>query len=918
MCNKITVFLVLVFQSVVWQLFAAPIHNLNVENGLSNNFIHTIFQDSEGFVWIGTETGLDRYDGVSVQSYARRFHMPLKGAVQSIAESAPGQLVLGTSWGAFCYNVRSNHIQSFDFGVQGIDVRAVAVDKNGLLYFGTDKGLYRMNKSNESGIKRLPARMAAYPVVAFVKNNEEQVFAVGEHTLMRLSPGGFMPEALQIPAIKSAVFSDGRIYLGTIAGLYSFDIKTKDLKAVAGSEHMLVMSVCGAGKGMIYAGTDNNGLIAFDTHTGKQEQILHKPNVRPGLSSNSIYAVYHTQDVLFAGTFNHGLDIIPLQNATKFSTIDFLVKTGSSIRAQYIATNGLRYLGTRDGHFLCMDASGKILFNIATGFHSRVITTITAFPGNENMLLVGTFGDGVQLFDLKKRRFSALTNESLLQNARVYKFLSVKGNEIWIATLNGLFRYGIENGSVRRFDLLEACGSNELFAMDADAAGNIWIGTKTGVCYFDTHTQKATQPAVLEKYRYQCSSVYTDSKKNIWFCFNKGGVLKINRKAEPDLWLTNEILIPENAPSSVIEDRQGRIWIGSSKGLFVLNERNELHAFGQEDGLEGMNICPESALMDADAKLWWTNEFGLISFIDNEQARNSFLPNVRLNSFVINGTAYDPDTLTFVEKVADMEYKIRIKGKNNNNIGFGFTALSYVFPHKNRFFVRMQGVDSTYKALPGGQNVIFYNKLGAGTYTLEVLAANNDGVRSKEPLVLRFVVDPYFYETAWFVFLLILVGGGVLLYFTRHYIRLMRNRLSEQFSEIKRNRQQTHTLKIPETKGNDIIAALTQWMETEKAYLNPELRQADVADALKCQVHELSQVLNVQLGQSFPDFVNSYRVEEFLIRVTQPESDKYTLSAIAMQCGFSSKSSFLRAFKKINGMTPTEYLREKGFQQKDV
>jgi ligand-binding sensor domain-containing protein len=165
--------------------------------------------------------------------------------------------------------VRTNHIQPFDFGVQGIDVRAVAVDKAGTLYFGTDKGLYRMNKSNESGIKRLPARMAAYPVVAFVKDEEEQIFAVGEYTLMRLSSGASVPETLQIPAIKSAVFSDGRIYLGTIAGLYSFDINTKDLKAVTGSEHMSVMSVCGAGKGTIYAGTDNNGLIAFDTQRFK-------------------------------------------------------------------------------------------------------------------------------------------------------------------------------------------------------------------------------------------------------------------------------------------------------------------------------------------------------------------------------------------------------------------------------------------------------------------------------------------------------------------------------------------------------------------------------------------------------------------------------------------------------------------------
>lgn len=898
MLKKYTLLLVLIIQCLVFQLPAAPVNNLNVDNGLSNNFIHTVFQDSDGFIWIGTETGLDRYDGVSVKSYALRFNPPLKGAVQSIAETAPGNLILGTSWGAFIYNFRSNKIKAFDFGVQGIDVRAVALDKAGTIYFGTDKGLYKLS--------HVPRLVSDYPVIAFAKNDKQEVYAVSDNKLMLISSGDLKPFHLNIPSVKSACFSGESLFLGTISGLYALDVKTNEIKAVGDFKNISVLAVSEVGKGVLYTGTDNFGLIKYDLKTGKQEQLQHNTN---GLSSNSIYAIYHTQGVLFSGTFDHGLDIIPLKTASKFHTVDILTKTGSTVRSQYIDSNGFRYLGTRDGHFICLDKNGKILYNINSGFQSRVITTIAAYPGNDNLLLVGTFGDGIQLFDKLKRRFCKLTYEGSVKNARVYKFLTFNNNEIWIATLNGLIRYEVKSGNISRYDLQVACGSNELFSLTSDEKNNIWIGAKTGICYFDTKNLKVSQSAELNKYRYQCSSVYRDSKNNIWFCFNKGGVLKINNKAQPEIWLTKEIMIPENAPSSVIEDNHGRIWIGSSKGLFVLNNLNEIHSFGREDGLEGMNICPESALMDDNGKLWWSNEFGLISFIDNNKSVNNYLPNLQLNSLVVNGSDYDPDTLDFVQKKSGNEYEIRLKGKSKNNVGFGFTALSYVFPHKNRFFVRLLGSDSTFVSLPVGQNAVSYNNLATGAHFLEVIAANNDGIRSTEPLILKLVISPYFYETAWFVLLLILAGSLVLVYFTRHYIRLMRSRLTQQFSEIKRNRQQTPLLKIPENKGNDIISSLKQWMETDKAYLNSELRQADVADAISCQVHELSQVLNVQLGQSFPDFVNNYRINEFLYQVKQPESDKYTLTAIAMQCGFSSKSSFLRAFKKVTGMTPSEYLR---------
>ena len=98
-------------------------HNLNIESGLSSNYIRTIYKDSQGFVWIGTDTGLDRFDGSQITSYAKRFKTPLKGAVQSLLELRNNLFLVATSWGAFQYDVNKNEIKSVDFGFPTIDVR---------------------------------------------------------------------------------------------------------------------------------------------------------------------------------------------------------------------------------------------------------------------------------------------------------------------------------------------------------------------------------------------------------------------------------------------------------------------------------------------------------------------------------------------------------------------------------------------------------------------------------------------------------------------------------------------------------------------------------------------------------------------------------------------------------------------------
>src|SRR5665647_456062 len=124
------------------------VKNLNFETGLSSNFIRTIYKDSEGLIWIGTDTGLDSYDGLQIVNYGKRFSTPLKGAVQSILECENDIFWIGNEQGAFLYNKRGNHIAVVDFNKPTISVRKIFRASDKMIYFATDRGLYILDSIN--------------------------------------------------------------------------------------------------------------------------------------------------------------------------------------------------------------------------------------------------------------------------------------------------------------------------------------------------------------------------------------------------------------------------------------------------------------------------------------------------------------------------------------------------------------------------------------------------------------------------------------------------------------------------------------------------------------------------------------------------------------------------------------------------
>ena len=891
------------------------VKNLNLETGLSSNFVRTIYKDSKGLIWIGTDTGLDSYDGLQIVNYGKRFKTPLKGAVQSILESLDGTLWIGNEQGAFLYNKVGNKLSFVNFNKPTINVRKIIRTSNKNIYFATDKGLYILDSLNFKANPILLKKNLNEPpsLTGIIEDSQQRLWLSSLEGLFSYVPINKQVNLYRINSvyevniIRSIISIDkNKIALGTENGVFAFDTPSKSFSLISGTENKLVLSL-ETYKKELFIGTEANGVLIKNLESNETHTINNNA---------PIYSIlYDKSGLLWTGTFTEGVYYYNLLTNNKFNTIDLKNNFQIDVRSVYFHPNGNVYIGSRNG-FIIMTSDFKIKSFFqpfkTQGIRSRIITTICPYPGKNDLLLIGTFGGGASIFDIKSNKFYDFTTNSTFQNGTIYKFAADNNNNIWVATLNGLFKYNIQTKSLRKYDLSNVIGNNELFDIKIDHNNRLWIATRVGVCFYSLKNNNFVIPNTCKSFQYQCPAIYSDNSNNIWFCFNKGGVLEIDSKLLQKQWVTSKIGLPENAPSSLIEDKNSNMWIGTQKGLFKINKAGEIHSYGYEDGLTGLIFCPQSATKDPKGNLWWANEKGLVTYNYNLNATNKSVPGLIFTDLYINGSSYSTDTLNFIKQISTDKYTINIKGKTNNNLDFRIAALNFHNTKMNRYSYIMEDIDKTWSK-PTENNVIFYKDLPVGEHTLKILASNNDGVWTSQPLEIEIRISPYFYENTLFIITVIILLLGITFYYTRsHFVNIIEI-IKKQFEDTKSKQiagTGQQTLKISKSKSNEIRSNLILFMNEKKPFLNQELKLADIALELDFSVHEISQVLNTQIQLNFSDFINSYRVEEVKERIASGLYSKYTVSAVAEQCGFNSKTTFYRAFKKSMGVSPAVYFKE--------
>ncbi len=897
---------------------------LSVENGLSNNLVNGIYKDSYGFMWFGTLEGLDRYDGVEIRPYSSRFPETVEN-VLSITEDIGKHLWVGTATGLFRHNSLTDRFERIEIDKSNIKVHALAMLSDSSLCVGTNNGLYLVNTTNlqtEHVNLNDKQNKKAIDITGILPDNHGNCWLSTLTGLVRYSLATKKSDLFlfkSIPEDARNSFSaiciiQNKIYLGTSnQGIVEFDLSTKTFSRGINTDNKIILSISSDKKERLFVGTDGGGLKIINTRNQQIENIEKQENDPASISSNSIYSFYLDESNRYwIGTYSGGVSY------TKSTSGNFKLhpvstnfhEANKSIRSFYFAPDGNQYFGTRDG-FIQVSKSGTAKFYKTSladkdGLRSNIILAVFPYMGD---ILLGTYGGGISKFSVSQQKIMPFLENGLFSAGNAYGFETDLNGDLWIGTFKGIYKYSRVDKSVVNFTKENSdLKSNEIFEITFDSKGRLWVGSMTGTMLMNPKGDKLEKidlPPTAQN-NFKTNYIYEDQAENIWICTERGGLMSVDLSLTSCKIYLDTDGLPDNSVCAIVESSTGEYWISTLKGFCRFSSQTEKFSkFTVSDGLPSLVFTPAATHLSGDGILYFGNEKGLVYFTPAAIGESGLKSKIRLTDFYLYGKEVQPGAESVLKRCIETADKLDLNDRSNS-IGFRFVALNYNNPADNVYQYKLEGFDKEWRN-NGSSNTVYYEKLSPGNYVFRVRNANDPDINSSNNLSIQVTIHHYWMKSPFFIgFIVLLLLAGT--YLIVKYIQKLQQKGKRD--DIPQKLEKYRGIKIPEDESARIIAELKRYMDEKKPYLNAEFKLRDLASEINYPLHEISQVLNQNLNQSFPDFVNKYRVEEVIKRMKDKAYARFTFFAIAQQCGFNSKTSFYRIFKNETGKTPADFIKE--------
>jgi ligand-binding sensor domain-containing protein/AraC-like DNA-binding protein len=901
---------------------------LTMDNGLSNFVVNSFCKDSVGFVWIGTDNCLDRFDGVTIKHYPFSGTDLNKKRVIVIAESTSGQLWAGNALGLWKLNKQKDELELFN--PKSIDggVYSLAWDPGRkILYVGTDKGLYIINNNQVQHIPLHPNVLSPGNHVTGINIEKNgSLWLATWKGLYSFNPATQKKTPYEFTAIHPDLNVFNKItrigttlYMGTPnAGVVSFDILKSHFAKFVDVGCDIITDISSDGKERIYVATDGNG-IHFLSHKNKRiiESIRYNPKSQSGTRSNSIYSLMVDKEgIIWIGYYQAGVDYSLFQNNLfrVYSFPPYFDSRNLPVRT-FIIRGTEKLIGTREGLYY-INESKKIVWTFTKNeLRSNLIISLCY---HKREYYIGTYGGGVSVLNPATMSIRALSTDKTLLKGHVFHFEEDADGKLWLATSGGLYSYTKENNKLTLYaNSNSQLLSGNVYYVFFDSTKKGWIATETGLCIFDPISQSIHSNIFPRGFfnNEKIKVIYEDSHKNLFFSPDKGNIYV----SDEDMTKFSELGMTKNFQGKIfmsILEAKGKYWFGCENGLISMTGKDDsYHSFGFSDGIPDPVFCCNAAFKDDSGLLWFGNAKGLlyVNIKQVDKLKKCPYP-VVFTDLQVNGT-----DVSAQDKINFFENKQLKLSRNENNLLFRFASLSYTNPSNIVYEYKLEGKDMEWLRLTG-KNEVSYADLNPGSYILRVRIQGNKESEAQ----LQVSINSFFSITFWLAFILI----AALIWFLgpRAYKRMKKIILNNELLTLEKFRTQKEFVpedsgiidekykntKLSDTECKMICEKLYNYFDNKKAYTNPDLKIVDISQALQCSSHSLSYVFNQYLTKNYYDFINEYRVKEFKRLISDENSSKFTLTALAERCGFSSRASFFRSFKKLTGITPNEYIKSIG------
>jgi ligand-binding sensor domain-containing protein/signal transduction histidine kinase len=864
--------------------------HLTTKNGLSHNTVTAIIQDAKGFMWFGTEDGLNRYNGYSVDVYK---HDPADettlshSRIRCLFEDKDGTLWIGTDEGLDYFDLSTEKFVRFNKentkgGLSSNIIAAITQDKNGNLWVGTgNNGISILNLSN----------------------NQWQQFGKGEYS-------GTLPS---ITISSLAKDNDGDIVIGTNKGLCIYSLAKKSLNVFTTASSATSLSDNEVAclfvdfKNNIWIGTVNGGVNMLDKISGTFVRYMNQPGNINTISQNSVFSISSDRkNNLFIATLSGGLNKLSLSDKTvavyRHSSLNPASVSANTIWSIYCDVTGTIWIGTNKGvdsynaNIIRFNTSNVLPPGNEEKNNTNVFATLEDKEGN---LWIGVLGSGLVL----KSKNGVVNyfqnnpaNPNSLSDNNVFCVYEDNNGIIWIGTYNGLNAYNKSTGTFTVYKNVAgeatSLSNNNVRCITQDNAGNLWIGTYGGglnkfnaatgkfnsfknnpnesksissnivtclladingkllagtfgggVCEMNTDGTfnrhiNSTDANAISNNNINC--MVNDGANNVWIGTYGGGLNYFNTSAKTFKKFTERNGLPNNTINGIAIDGENNLWISANQEICKLTfdkERTNMsvHLFDAPDGIDNkFNAGSFFKKQNGEVIFGGSNGFNL--FNPSSITDNPYKPPVVITKFFLFEKPYFMDTIIMSKSSITLDY-------NQNFFSFEFAALNFTFPEKNKYAYKMEGLDNEW-IYSGSRRYAQYTNIDAGTYTFRVKACNNDGVWNETGTALTIIITPPFWKTWWFYLCcavaFIAITIGYIRFRTRTILKqyeLLEHKVDERTAELRDEKEKT------EQKSNELEKTLTDLRTTQDQLVHSE-KMASLGQLTAGIAHEIQNPLN--------------------------------------------------------------------------
>jgi len=905
-------------------------------DGLPSASIISIAQTPDGYLWIATNKGLVRFDGVhfSIISFAGKMSIALEETTipDTLFVDREGIMWIGSAERVTSYRYTTGRFKSYTAadGITRDRIRRISADMKGNLWISFYSSyVNRFNNGKFTAFNRAHG-LEGKKINSIVEDSKGNLlFASREKGIFIFNEGKFSPFTIKdiekVNIITLYEDRDSILWIGTNNGL--FRLEDRDCQKYGLSDGLsndYIISLIEDGDGNIWAGT-LKGLNRIKKRRKKEIEV------KTILNRTIITSLFEDREKsLWIGTYNSGVKRLKEGKFEPF--LPDRLEQENIFFSLYENNEHDILVGAHGGKLIHYQGKKFIEKIQIPGVTGEAITSIAGELKRE--LWLGTNGKGV--FRLKGREFNRITTEEGLCDDLVSSIFRDRQGNLWFSTFDGVSVRRFHTGIIQSLNSQNGLLGKRVHNVTEDRNQNIWIASDNGVTVLKKGSlAKEKISYYLEGSSVTCIHQDQDSTNDFfWLGTHGSGLKRLDLKTKQVVSFTSDQGMVTNFIYQFFEDQQENLWLMSNNGIlrvskrelnrFAIEFRGQINctSFGISDGLKSLEFNNEfsrsSAMKTKSGELWFITKKG-ISIVNPTKVRvNKTPPPVVIESALFN-------------KRPVPRYLGTKKFKGIKEIRFGFTAPTFLSPEKIKFNYRLEGVDEEWVTLPpGSRREAYYKNLKPGTYTFRVTACNAEGVWNRTGVALSFSLQPFFYETIEFKIATLLLLTGVLIGIRFFYKKLFPNGLFKFKKQVPDSQKNKETMRVGEQFINsedmpkekyrysrlapqfveECIKKLDHLMKIEKIYREADLTLPSLAKKLSVTTHILSQILNEHLNRNFSDFINYYRIEEAKEILGGPKGARKKIANVAFDVGFNTIVAFYTAFKKYTLMTPARYKKE--------